>query len=139
MDNLNINCKVSPLLIDLWAMILNENENLKSTESRNRLIFTTMPCRVLEENQLSAPATRKRRFIEATLSQLIKRALPKVKNMDLFIFPTEQNGSYYLMSFDLKYMKFLIIDSCDREVSIQMKYFSLPTQVVSIKIYIICF
>ncbi|CAH9108968.1 unnamed protein product [Cuscuta europaea] len=130
MDSLNINCKVSPLLKDLWAMILNENEKLKSTESRNRLIFTTLPCRVLEENQLSAPATRNSRFIASTRKQF-KRTLPKVKNMDLFIFPTEQNGSYYLVCFDLKYMKFLIIDSCDVEVSIQMKYFSLPWQLKS--------
>ncbi|CAH9108587.1 unnamed protein product [Cuscuta epithymum] len=130
MESLNIDSIVSPLLIDLWAMILNEFESLKSTQSRNRLIFTTTPCRVLEENQISAAATRNKRFIEATRIQF-KRALPKVKNMDLFIFPAERNGSYYLMCFDMKYMKFLIIDNCDKEIAIGMKYLSQPTQLKS--------
>ncbi|CAH9075063.1 unnamed protein product, partial [Cuscuta europaea] len=112
-------------------MILNNNETLRSDEARKRLIFTTTPCRVLEENQLTTPTTRSKRFFDVTRAQFAKMALPKVRNMDLFIFPVQQSGRSYMMTFDLKYNKFFIIDICDAEISIKMKYLSQPNHLKS--------
>ncbi|CAH9102464.1 unnamed protein product [Cuscuta europaea] len=127
LETLQSNLKVDVEVIDVWAMMLNHNEKLKSDGAKSRLLFSTKPCQVLDQNHVSAPQTRNKRFLSAIAMKFPKADVSKLRIADIFIFPDQQNGCYYLMCFDLKNMKFYIIDSSDGDICIGVKYLFQPS------------
>ncbi|KAJ9560059.1 hypothetical protein OSB04_005219 [Centaurea solstitialis] len=126
-ESLMSNTCVSANVIDTWASILNTEEELRSNESPKRLFLHTeiMPedLRGKKHNEIE----RFRIFKSNITSALRENAeLINLRKFDLIFFPIRQSEHFYVIVYDLKNPKFLVIDSMSINVSIESKYGILP-------------
>ncbi|KAL1815650.1 hypothetical protein ACET3Z_018224 [Daucus carota] len=104
MQLLNIGKHIETMVVDTWAIVLNDAEKFKSDDSPLRLFFT-IGCATL--------ATTYKLFAENVDSMLIQCNRTKLDLIDMAFFPICAFEHYYLIVYNLKNWTYEIIDNID--------------------------
>ncbi|KAL1817090.1 hypothetical protein ACET3Z_019664 [Daucus carota] len=105
MQSLNIGKHLETMVVDTWAIVLNDAEKFKSDDSPLRLFFT-IGCVTL--------ATTYKLFAENVDSMLNQCNRTKLDLIDMAFFPICAFEHYYLIVYHLKNWSYEIIDNIDR-------------------------
>ncbi|KAL1815781.1 hypothetical protein ACET3Z_018355 [Daucus carota] len=113
MQSLNIGKHIETMVVDTWAIVLNDAEKFKSDDSPLRLFFT-IGCVNATLDEKKTLATTYKLFAENVDSMLIHCNRTKLDLIDMAFFPICAFEHYYLIVYHLKNWTYEIIDNIDR-------------------------
>lgn len=116
---------INASIIDIWSVILNNEEQFRNNSSPHRLFFTTTTMTEemleMEKEKMMAAFTSS---MEASMTNINEMA--SLKNVDMLFFPMRKSTHYYLIVFNLKDPSFVILDNSSTDVPIDVKYGKVP-------------
>uniref|UniRef100_A0A166CRT7 Ubiquitin-like protease family profile domain-containing protein n=1 Tax=Daucus carota subsp. sativus TaxID=79200 RepID=A0A166CRT7_DAUCS len=113
MQSLNIGKHIETMVVDTWAIVLNDAEKFKSDESPLRLLFT-IGCVNATLDEKKTLGTTYKLFAENVDSMLIQCNRTKLDLIDMEFFPICAFDHYYLIVYHLRNWTYEIIDNIDR-------------------------
>ncbi|CAA0817913.1 Unknown protein, partial [Striga hermonthica] len=103
---------VSTTVVDIWAIVLNNLELLRSPGSPLRFFFTVDTCAFTIVNPTKGQSIGERRIMfYDMMKEQLKRAGQQLKNIDMLFFPIYQEEHYYIMCLNLKKLNIVLIDN----------------------------
>ncbi|KVI07904.1 hypothetical protein Ccrd_013731, partial [Cynara cardunculus var. scolymus] len=111
-------------VLDGWLTVLNREERLRSHDSSRRYFYPTDVSmnRIIRDRYLDVHQ-RYESFKNNVSSYTINdKGLISMHNIDLIFFPIVEDTFYYMVVFDLKHPSIVIIDSTDRDVTVDDIY-----------------
>ncbi|KAL3622064.1 hypothetical protein CASFOL_034260 [Castilleja foliolosa] len=122
--------EVAQSVVDIWSVILNKKEHLRSPSSPARF-FATLDVHlhtVVSPTEDWSTTECEEGFVENLRGAFIVSAAMKLGEVDIFIFPIVQAGHFYIICFDVKGLRIDIIDnSTEKEdLPLEAKYGDIP-------------
>ncbi|KVI01486.1 hypothetical protein Ccrd_020244 [Cynara cardunculus var. scolymus] len=108
---------VSTEIIDVWSMVLNKEERLRSNESPRRYFVQTDISihAIIRDGDLNVNQRYDRFRKNITSCMNNDKELISMRNVDLVFFPVVEPSFYYVLVFDLKRPSIAILDSQNRD------------------------
>ncbi|KVI01699.1 hypothetical protein Ccrd_020019, partial [Cynara cardunculus var. scolymus] len=117
MQSLVSQCVVGSEIIDVWSMVLNRDERMRSNESLRRYFVPTdiSMDAIVRDEDLNSNQRYDRFRKKITCCMNNDKELISMRNVDLVFFPIVEPSFYYVVVFDLKHPSIAIRDSQIRE------------------------
>ncbi|PWA61758.1 hypothetical protein CTI12_AA370710 [Artemisia annua] len=114
--------EVSAGVIDMWAYVLNQAEDKRSTGSLKKLYCHTSIISA-EKRNLNSKANKSKFEEEMTSLLFLSPVYQSIRDVDQMLFPMMlADGHYYIVRFNLKEPQIHILDNMNHKDSIRNRY-----------------
>ncbi|PWA32065.1 ulp1 protease family, C-terminal catalytic domain-containing protein [Artemisia annua] len=129
MESLFPGIEVDRGVIDMWNLVLNDEERLRSKDSMARVFCHTQ---MVTDSMLSDDMDSATKHFISNMLAILEQTFSSLEHVDLVLFPIVEGNHSYLLSINLRTPQFHIIDNRKSdEMDVKKRYGRVPFFIIS--------
>ncbi|XP_019158791.1 PREDICTED: uncharacterized protein LOC109155623 isoform X2 [Ipomoea nil] len=121
---------LSRTIVDAWCYVMNAREKVRTTGDVTRLFLPTSTTIGTVDSTSASEDLRIAWFARRMEVELGRMGRRQIDDVDLFVFPIFNKGTYYMMAINFKHPRFDIIDSSSAKKTNKDMYGKAPEDLI---------